>query len=66
MENTTETTSTAVATSKHFQSWLWGVRLSAAVVIATILLLLCQHVLEVLSLSPCDPIPHDVLPAADD
>ena len=61
MENTTETTSTAAATSKAFHVWLWGVRLSAALVIATFLLLLCQHVLGVLSLGPCDRMPDDAL-----
>ena len=61
MENTTETTSTPAATSKAFHVWLWGVRLSAAVVIATFLLLLCQHVLGVLSLGPCDPNPRNAL-----
>ena len=51
MENTTETTSTLPAPSKHFQSWLWGLRLSG---ITTILLLGFLLWCRFAFLFPCD------------
>ena len=50
MENTTETTSTGVATSKAFHVGLWGVRLSG---ITTILLLVFVIWSQYAYLCPC-------------